>query len=291
MTVAIRKSFWEYVRRAFHARFPVKGLGPIALNKWFLFGAAILGLGAHPLWLLALGAEILYLYGVASSPRFRNLVDGEALLAEQGRWERRVGDLKGRMDRQSLQRFESLAKKCREIQDMAAITGSSVAPLEDARLGGMEQLVYMYLRLLVSQATINANFPAGEQDNLHRRIEALQKEIARPGLPETVKRSKEGTLEIEKRRLENLDRAAESRALVDSEMERIEKQVELIREDTAMGREPIGLTSRIDQVVTTLGETSEWMRKNADLIGDVGEDKPRDVPIFLEPRRQQQRET
>jgi hypothetical protein len=99
-----------------------------------------------------------------------------------------------------------------------------------------------------------------------------------------VRKSRQGTLEIQKRRMENVARAFEQRAVIDSEMERIEKQVELIREDTAMGREPIALTARIDEVVSTLGETSEWMKKNADLIGEIGEDKPREVPVFLKPR-------
>jgi hypothetical protein len=148
----------------------------------------------------------------------------------------------------------------------------------------MDQLVYMYLRLLVSRAAIDANFPGGEQAVIKREIESLEKEVAKPGLPETVKKSKQGTLDIQKRRLENLTRSVEQRAVIESELERIEKQVELIREDTAMGREPDALTTHIDQVVSTLGETSDWMKKNADLLGNLGEDKPREVPIFLERR-------
>ncbi len=117
-----------------------------------------------------------------------------------------------------------------------------------------------------------------------RQLESIERELAAPALPEPVRKSKAGTVEIQKRRLENLERAAEQRATIESELERIEQQVELIREDTAMGREPIALTNRIDQVVGTLAETSQWMKRNADLLGEVGEDKPREVSIFLGPR-------
>jgi hypothetical protein len=141
----------------------------------------------------------------------------------------------------------------------------------------------MHLRLLLSRATLNANFSLGERPKLVKEIERLEKDAADPGLAEAVKRSKQGTLEIQKKRLENLDRVDEQRAVIESELERIEKQVELIREDTAMGREPLALSSRIDTVVNSLGETSEWMKKNADLLGNIGEEKPREVPIFLEP--------
>jgi hypothetical protein len=277
-------TFWDYVRRAFHARVPIRGLGPVSVNKWLLAGAVILGLGAPPIWLLAIGGEVLYLYGLASSRRFRQLVDGENLLSERGEWDRRVAGFKSQLGRESIDRFNRLLGKCREVQDLSEVGGAVVPPLDEAKRSGMDQLVYMYLRLLVSRAAIDANFPGGEQAVIRREIESLEKELAAPGLPETVKKSKQGTLDIQKRRLENLTRSVEQRAVIESELERIEKQVELIREDTAMGREPDALTTHIDQVVNTLGETSDWMKKNADLLGNLGEDKPREVPIFLERR-------
>jgi hypothetical protein len=196
----------------------------------------------------------------------------------------RVDALRGGLDRASRDRFEALVARCREVEGMAAATGAAPATIEEAKRSGMDQLAFMYLRLLASRATLQANFSEGERAKIRAEADALQKDLAGTKVPDAVRRSKEGTLEIQKRRLENLDRAAEQRAVIESELERIEKQVELIREDTAMGREPVALSSRIDQVVTTLGDTSEWMRKNADLLGDVGEDKPRDVPVFLAPR-------
>jgi len=282
--VAAGTSFWEYVKRAFHAKVPVRGLGPVSVNKWFLVGAAILGVGAPPIWLLALGAEVAYLYWLASNRRFRALIDGEKLVAERERWEKRVKDLEGRLDADALARFHRIAERCREVQRLSEVAGPTVETLEEAKTSGMDQLVYMYLRLLVSRATIDQHLSLPERTRVQKEIERLETEIGQPKLPETVKRSKQGTLEIEKRRLENLDRAAEQRAVIDSELERIEKQVDLIREDTAMGREPLALTSRLDQVVSSLGETSEWMKKNADLLGDIGEEKPREVPIFIERR-------
>jgi hypothetical protein len=282
-----RPTFWDYVKRAFNARYPVKGLGPVSLNKWFLAGAAILGFGAPAIWLLALGLEVLYLYSVSTNRRFRALVDAESADAAKQSWAERIAGLKGRLARDSRDRFERLTERCRGIQDLGAVVGSEIGTIEETKRSGMDQLLYMYLRLLVSRDTLDVHFPTAERDKLRREIEGLEKAIGAPGMPETVRRSREGTLEIQRRRLENIERALEQRAVIDSELERIEKQVELIREDTAMGREPAALTSRIDQVVSTLGDTSDWMRRNADLIGDVGEDKPREVPVFLRPREKE----
>jgi hypothetical protein len=277
-------SFWDYVRRAFHAKVPVKGLGPISLNKWGLAGAAILGFGFHPLWLLAIGVEVMYLYSLATNRRFRNLIDAEAIESAKVSWDERVAALKRKLSRDSRERFDRLTARCLGIQDIGGDAEPAVATIEETKRSGMDQLLYMYLRLLVSRDTIDVHFPPGERDNLKREIAGIEAAIASPGTPETVRKSREGTLEIQRRRLDNVERAGEQRAVIESEMERIEKQVELIREDTAMGREPAALTTRIDQVVNTLGETSEWMRRNADLIGDIGEDKPREVPVFLRPR-------
>src|SRR5262245_31803302 len=151
-------SFWEYLRRAFHAKVRVKGLGPISVNKWFLVGVGILGFGAPPLWLLGLGAEVAYLYWLSNNRRFRRLVDGERLAGERERWDKKVKDLEARLDYDSRDRFQRLARKCREVQEISETAGASVAPLEEAKTSGMDQLIYMHLRLLVSRATLNANF-------------------------------------------------------------------------------------------------------------------------------------
>jgi hypothetical protein len=277
-------SFWDYVKKAFNAKLPLKRLGPVPVNRWALFGAAIIGIAVHPVWLLAAAAEVLYLYSMATNPRFRKVVDGERLAGERQAWAGRVAALEAQLPRESRARFEKLLERCRSIQGLAGISGADVPTLEETKRTGMDQLAYMYLRLLASRSVIDAHFPSEDRPNLQREIERFERDLAAAKVSETVRRSKAGTLEIERKRLENLDRAAEQRAVIDSELERIEKQVELIREDTAMGREPGVLSSRIDQVVSALGETSDWMRKNADLIGEVGEEKPRDVPIFLERR-------
>jgi len=284
------RNFWDYVRRAFHAKVAIRGLGSVAFNKWLLAGIGILGIGAPPLWLLGLGLEVLYLYWLATNPRFRKIVDAEDTGVEQAAWSRRVAELTARLDRRSRERLDRLAEKCRGIQTISSVLETPVPPLEDAKRSGMDQLIFMYLRLLVFRATIDANFPEGERDKLRREVERLERELAVPAIPEPVRKSKLGTVEIQKRRLENLERAAEQQATIESELERIEQQVELIREDTAMNREPIALTTRIDQVVGTLAETSDWMKRNADLLGEVGEDKPREVSIFLEPRAAKEKE-
>jgi hypothetical protein len=276
-------SFWNYVKKAFNAKLPLKGLGPVSVNRWALFGAAIIGIAIPPVLLLAAAGEVVYLYSMATNPRFRNLVDGECLEVERRAWAARVSRLEDGLPRQSRERFEKLLERCRTIQGLAGISGADVPTLEETKRTGMDQLAYMYLRLLASRSVIDAHFPPEDRAILQKEIERLERGLA-AAKGETGRKSKEGTIEIERKRLENLDRAAEQRAVIDSELERIEKQVELIREDTAMGREPDVLSSRIDQVMSALGETSAWMRKNADLIGEVGEEKPRDVPIFLERR-------
>jgi hypothetical protein len=64
-----------------------------------------------------------------------------------------------------------------------------------------------------------------------------------------------------------LARASETLSVLDSELVRIEQQVELLREEAAVARSPELLSSRIDAVAMTLGETSRWMTQNATALG------------------------
>ena len=57
--------------------------------------------------------------------------------------------------------------------------------------------------------------------------------------------------------------------MLDAELERIEQQVRLVREESAVSRSPEALSARLDAVSSTLSETSRWMDQHADLMTDL----------------------
>jgi hypothetical protein len=59
-------------------------------------------------------------------------------------------------------------------------------------------------------------------------------------------------------------------AWIDAELERIEQQVELIREESAVSGKPEALSIRLDAVTSAMAETSRWMDDQADLFVALG---------------------
>ncbi|MBZ0089272.1 MAG: hypothetical protein K8H90_02725, partial [Thermoanaerobaculia bacterium] len=113
-------------------------------------------------------------------------------------------------------------------------------------------------------------------------VEALRAELAGMATAsEALKRSKQSLLELKEKRLENLGRAAEARQVLASELQRIEQQVELLREEAAMSRNAESLSAKIDSVAGILSENDSWMRQHEEILSDLGVDSGQ-VPRLLE---------
>ena len=103
----------------------------------------------------------------------------------------------------------------------------------------------------------------GAQEEAIARLRA-RAEGADPDSP--LARSLWATLSIQEKRRENLETAAENLKVVDAELERIEQQVRLLREESAVSGSPEVLSARLDAVSSTLTETSRWMDEHSDLL-------------------------
>jgi hypothetical protein len=109
-----------------------------------------------------------------------------------------------------------------------------------------------------------------DRRQLEAGLESLKGRLASATDPEgALARSLRATLEIQEKRLTNLDAATNNLAVIDAELERIEQQVRLVREESAISRSPEALSSRLDSVSQTLSETSRWMDQHADLLSDM----------------------
>jgi hypothetical protein len=124
---------------------------------------------------------------------------------------------------------------------------------------------------------------------LEAEVAALEQELAAsPELPERLKKSKTSLLELKRKRLENFARAAEARQIIEAELQRIEQQVELLREEAAIARSPEVLSTKIDAITGSLDETNSWMRQHEDLLTDLSVDTATEPPRLLTRPRQAQ---
>ena len=96
---------------------------------------------------------------------------------------------------------------------------------------------------------------------------ALERQQQQTGLSEELARSLSGQLEILKQRLQQRMDGDRKLAFIEAELERIQQQVELIREQAAMSTDPELLSRRIDDIAATLGSTGQWIRDQQQVYG------------------------
>ena len=269
----LRLGYWRYLMEAFQRRTRIPFLGQLPLNTMALGALGIAGLFNPGFWLLGLGGEILYLYLRASNPRFQRLIQAEELLATQKSWSERVEGVVARLSGESRHRYRALLEQCRRVLGMAeTVEGDSLGNFRDLRGRSLNQLLGIFLRLLSSRDTIREHLSQLERRTLEREIAELEKRLAAAEPSSALARSLEGTLDIQQKRLANHGRALESLAVINAELERIESQVQLIREESAVGARPEALSLHLDTVASTMRETSRWMEENAELLGALGGD-------------------
>lgn len=231
---------FEYLKKAFWAGPTVPGLGRLPVNALATAGFGILGFGHPAFWLLGLGLEVGYLALVASDQRFQRWVDRERKRQGQGQGEPAAGrqELIQKLGPEARRRLAVLEEKCLRILHV-----SSEADAGDFELAGghdaLERLRWIYLKLLVARHYLESSRIQTSEADVERRIADLERDMARDEATEataSLRASQAATLKILKQRLQNLMRREKTLKEVDSDLSRIEAQVDLALESATLRR-------------------------------------------------------
>jgi hypothetical protein len=259
-------SYWAYVKAAFWKPVRTRILGAMPLTQMLLVSFGLAGFFNPGFWLLGLAGIVAFVGGRSASERFQKLVEAERLAARAGTAEDRMKAAYERLEPASQSRYRALVVVCREILGL----GVGESGLTDFRAGNLNQLLSLFLRLLGSREAITDTLARVDRRQLESGLENLRARLAGAGDPEgALARSLKATLEIQEKRLANLDTATNNLAVVDAELERIEQQVRLVREESAVSRSPEALSARLDAVSRTLGETSRFLDQHAEIFADL----------------------
>lgn len=265
-----RPSYLDYVKEAFSRRARVPLLGRLPLNYLALATFAVLGIANPGFWLLGAAAEVSYLALLAGNKRFQKLVQGERLLESQREHDQRVQSALAKLTPASQERYRRLLAQCGEILGVSqTLTDHSPQSLERMRAGGLNQLLGIFLRLLTSREILVDTVGRTDRDAVAKEIASLEEKLAETPEESSLHRSLLGSLDIQKKRIENLDRAQNHLAVLDAELGRIEHQVALILEEAAVSGKAEILSQRLDLVTGALAETNRWMEQHAEIFGDV----------------------
>lgn len=274
--------YLDYLKAAFRWRARIPGLGRMPINAMGLAAFAVLGLANPGFWFLGAAAEVTYLLWLSSSERFQNLVDGERLAADKESYISRVDRAVNRLSQGSQKRYHQLLFECRKIVGISDhLDPDAPESMRALRGSGLNQLLWIFLRLLNSREVLNDNLASVNREKIETEVAKLEQRLAAAGDDTALVRSLEGTLDIRKKRLENLDAAERSRKVIDAELERIEQQVVLIREESAVKGKADILSERLESVTSALNETNSWMEQNAEIFGRLGADPVGSAPSDL----------
>ena len=279
--------YLDYLKAAFRWRARIPGLGKMPVNAMGIAAFAVLGLANPGFWFLGAAAEVAYLLWLSSSERFQKLVDGERLAADKKSYISRVDDAVKRLSDESQRRYHRLLYECRKIVGISEnLDPDAPESMRALRGSGLNQLLWIFLRLLNSREVLNENLASVKRETIASEVEKLEERVAGAGEDAALQRSLQGTLDIRKKRLVNLDAAERSRKVINAELERIEQQVVLIREESAVKGKAEILSDRLESVTSALNETNSWMEQNAEIFGRLGADPigsaPSDLPEMPE---------
>lgn len=260
--------FFDYVKAAFHWKVELGALGRLPLNKILLAGFAILGFGNPGFWFLGIAFELAYLLFLSGSERFQKVVQGTHIQKNQVQLAEKQSHLLASLNKTSQEQYHNLAQACQEILKMSK-TNSNPLGIDSVSSMDLNQLLWIFLRLLNSRQRTRQIISQISRKDLESEIQSLNEKLANEVENSPVHRSIKGILEIQNRRLENRIKAEESLKVTESELERIEKQVTLIMEETTISNDPEVLSVRLDGVMRSLQGTTQWMSEHSEFFGSL----------------------
>jgi hypothetical protein len=277
-----RLGYWDFLKAALWKPVRSRVLGAMPLTQMLLVTFGLAGLVNPGFWLLGLAAIVALVGGRSASERFQKLVAAERLAVARAKGQKgqvdRLQLAYDRLDLASQARYRALVEQCHQILGLAAPSGDA-SLLQDLRAGNLNQLLTLFLRLLSSRGLIRDTLAQVDRPQLEQGLATLRQRLAAAEADGPLARSLQATVAIQEKRLTNLDTAAKNFAVIDAELERIEQQARLIREESAISGGPEALSARLDAVSTTLSETSRWMDQHAELFSSLAtEDLDAAVP-------------
>jgi hypothetical protein len=278
----MKPRFWDYLVAAFNAR-PIGMFVPPNWLMLALFG--ILGIQEPGMLVVGAGVELAYLSALATNQRFQRFVAGERLVSSQRNVQTQLQTLFTSLSDGDRRRYQRLAVRCQGVLEQQ-FGRSTDAPGYTPQSESLGKLTWMFLRLLVTRQAIlrvvsaasgpatvvrmsdYPQAPPGERtEDLQRRLAELQRRLADSTLSDELRHSLQSQADLLSQRLKRRAEAERKLTFLDAELQRIEEQIELIREQAVLCPDPETFSHRIDEIGATLSGTADWIAEQHRTLG------------------------
>lgn len=263
-----KRSFWSYLKAAFNAR----PFGMFIAPNWIgLAGFGLLGLTNPGFWLLGAGAELAYLLALVTNGRFQRVVDRRSTAGEEDEWKGRMEAMVRRLSDTDQARYVAFVSRCRTILDQLTQQDPSGSA---AKVHGenLSKLIWVYIRLLVARRAMSRVLKEptmGETQEIEHRLAEVRARLADESLGPDLRRSLTSQAEILEQRVNQRREGREKLDFLEAEILRIQEQVELLREQSALSTDAEGISARLDEITGSLGGASQWINDQQKLYGSM----------------------
>jgi len=276
----------DYLREAFLFRW----------NLLFFLGgataAALLPLSGVLLPLVAAG-ELTYLTGLVSVPRFRAAIDAKVHAAGRALGGSAppsqppvslVAMLAG-LPADARTRFQRLHARCVEMRGIAAgvrgAAGDQSSSAEEIRTPGLDRLLWLFLRLLLSKAALDRFLQTMNEKEIAAKLVDLRKSLAtaqaaqaaQPVQPvktesdDRVVKSLQDSIAMGELRLDNYNRAKKNAEFVTIELDRLEGKIQALAEMSVNRQDPDFLSNQVDSAADSMRQTEKAVSELQHLTG------------------------
>jgi len=247
-----------------------------------------------PVLLPLVGAgELAYLAGLISVPRFRAAIDAKVHATRQGAPAAAPSSpapslvtMLGGLPSDARTRFERLHARCLEMRGIAAgvrgAAGNQPSAAEEIRTPGLDRLLWLFLRLLLSKAALDRFLKTMNGQEISTRLEEARKSLAaaQSAGDERVVRSLQDSIAMGELRLDNFGRAKKNAEFVSVELDRIEEKIQALAEMAVNRQDPDFLSSQVDSAAESMRQTEKAVSELQHLTGLS--DQLEEPPAILE---------
>jgi chemotaxis protein histidine kinase CheA len=262
---------------------------------------------------LVAAAEVVYLAGLTTLPRFQGAIDAKVRAEERGQTGTRaavspqdVGDARDRIlevlkslteDRRS--RFLRLRARCVEMSRIAnAVRGDTrdaSGASTELRTPALDRLLWVFLRLLLSEQAISRFLQAADEASIDKTVGELK--VRRKKRADSVGeanqaddriiRSLDDSISTAEARKENVEKARHNAEFIATELDRLENKIQAVTELAVGHTDPNEMSHRIDAISDGISQTEQTIRELQQITGVSDADTtPSILDTDLTPQRQ-----
>jgi lipopolysaccharide biosynthesis regulator YciM len=162
------------------------------------------------------------------------------------------------------------------VRGAAGDVGSS--SVEDIRTPGLDRLLWLFLRLLLSKTALDRFLQTMSEQEITKRLAELRTNLsaAQSASDDRVVRSLQDSIAMAELRLDNYGRAKKNADFVTIELDRIEGKIQALAEMSVNRQDPDFLSSQVDSAAESMKQTEKAVSELQHLtgLGDQLEEPP-----------------